>query len=308
MGQVVISGTSGAFLMASNATPLAVSRASVTASNSSLIIGAGAGVFARSSLILNDTNTMSINSTARFAAPTVNAGAAIINVGSGASSGFTITDELLAVLSRGDPSRGLGPTTNLILSAAQSINLYGSASLGRIDPATGEYSVASLTLSAPLIQGIGTAGDVARIAAGQLTLLGVTTAGTGSAGQSALQIESTNLTLGPGAMNLAGFGSVTLTGTAQVAGSGTSSFSVAGDLTVVTSRLTAKAKSDLTLNATGAVKLNRPGLTSGTATPINSLGGHLTVIGRTVEQNTNIEIASGVVNLTGRSGVTLGAG
>ena len=308
LGQIVVGGTSGAFLMASNATPLAVSRASVTASTSSLIIGAGAGVYARSSLILNDTNTMAINSSARFAAPTVNAGAAIINVGSGASSGFTITDELLTVLSRGDASRGLGPTTNLILSAAQSINLYGSASLGTIDPATGQYSVANLTLSAPLIQGIGASGDVARIAAGQLTLLGATTAGAGSAGQGTLQIESTNLTLGPGAMNLAGFGSVKLTGTAQVAGSGTSSFSVAGDLTVVTSRLTANAKSDLTLNATGAVKLNRPGLAAGTATPVNSLGGHLTVIGQTVELNTNIEIASGVVNLTGRSGVTLGAG
>ena len=309
LGQIVISTTSGAFLMASNATPLAVSRASVTASTSSLIIGAGAGVYARSSLILNDTNTMSINPTARFAAPTVNAGAAIINVGSGASSGFTITNELLKVLSQGDPSRGLGPTTNLILSASQSINLYGPASLGTVDPATGEYSVAGLTLNAPLIQGIGTADDVARIAAGNVTLQGATTAGTGSvAGQGTLQIDSANLTLGPGAINLAGFGAVTLTGTAQVAGNGTGVIGVAGDLTVVTSRLTGNARADTTLNATGAVKLNRSAQASGTATPVNSLGAHLTVIGQTVEQNTAIEIASGVVSLTGRSGVTLDAG
>ena len=93
-------------------------------------------------------------------------------------------------------------------------------------------------LNAPLIQGIGTADDVARIAAGNVTLQGATTAGTGSvAGQGTLQINSANLTLGPGAINLAGFGAVTLTGTAQVAGNGTGVIGVAGDLTVVTSRL-----------------------------------------------------------------------
>jgi filamentous hemagglutinin family protein len=307
LGQIVISTTSGAFLMASNATPLSVSRASVTASTSSLNIGAGAGVYARSSLILNDTNTMSINPTARFAAPTVNAGAAVINVGTGASTGFTITDELLKVLSQGDASRGLGPTTNLILSASQSINLYGSASLGTIDPATGEYSVAGLTLNAPLIQGIGTAGDVARIAAGNVTLQGAAVAGTGSAGQGRLQVSSANLTLGPGALALAGFSTVTLTGTAQVAGKGTGVIGVAGDLTVSTSRLTGNARADTTLTATGAVKLDRSAPT-GTATSVNSLGAHLTVIGQTIEQNTDIEIASGVVNLTGRAGVTLDAG
>ena len=161
----------------------------------------------------------------------------IINVGSGAGrDSFTITNELLKVLSQGDASSGLGPTTNLILSASQWIDLYGPASLGTVDPATGEYSVAGLTLNAPLIQGIGTADDVARIAAGNVTLQGATTAGTGSvAGQGTLQINSANLTLGPGAINLAGFGAVTLTGTAQVAGNGTGVIGVAGDLTVVTS-------------------------------------------------------------------------
>src|SRR5262249_2214576 len=150
----------------------------------------------------------------------------------------TITDELLTVLSRGDPGRGLGPTTNLILSASQSINLYGSASLGSFNPASGDYSVAGLTLNAPLIQGIGAAGDVAGIAAGNVTLQGATAAGTGAAGQGTLQIEAANLTLGPGAINLAGFSAVTLTGTAQVAGNGTGVISVTGDLTVATSLLT----------------------------------------------------------------------
>ena len=309
LGQIVINGTSGAFLMASNAAPMAVSRASVAASSSTLIIGAGAGVYARNNLILNDTNTMAIDPTARFAAPTVNVGAAIINVGSGATGGFTITDELLAVLSRGDPSRGLAPTDNLILSAAQSINFYGSANLGTIDPATGRYSVDGLTLNAPLIQGIGTSGDVTRIAANRLTLQGTSAAGTPTtAGQGVLRIDAANLTLGAGTMNIGGFSAVTLTGTAQVAGKGTGVLGVAGDLTVVTSRLTGNARSDTTLNATGAVKLNRPDQASGTATPINSLGAHLTVTGQTIEQNTSIEIASGVVNLTGVSGVTLGEG
>jgi filamentous hemagglutinin len=308
LGQIVLGGSSGAFLMASNAMPVSVTRSTVAASTSTLVIGAGAGVFARSSLILNDSNTMSIDPTARFAAPTVNVGANVVNVGSGATSGFTITNELLALLSRGDASRGIGPTTNLILSAAQSINLYGSASLGTFDPATGQYSVAGLTLNAPLIQGIGTAGDVAHIAASRLTLQGTATAGTGVAGSGGLQIESDNLTLGPGNMNLAGFGLVNLIGNATVAGNGTGLINVAGDLTVTTSRLTGNAKSDTTLSATGSVKLTRPKLASGTAASINSLGAHLTVTGQTIEQDTDIEIASGVVNLTGNSGVTLDAG
>jgi filamentous hemagglutinin len=308
LGQIVLGGTSGAFLMASNAMPVSVTRSTVAASTSTLVIGAGAGVFARSSLILNDSNTMSIDPTARFAAPTVNVGANIVNVGSGATSGFTITNELLALLARGDTSRGLGPTTNLILSATQSINLYGSASLGTFDPATGQYSIAGLTLNAPLIQGVGTAGDVAHIAASRLALQGTATAGTGVAGPGGLQIESDNLTLGPGNMNLAGFRLVDLIGNATVAGNGTGVIGVAGDLTVVTSRLTGNAKSDTTLSATGAVKLTRPTSASGTAASINSLGAHLTVTGQTVEQDTDIDIASGVVNLTGNSGVTLDAG
>jgi filamentous hemagglutinin len=309
VGQIILAGSSGAFLMASNAMPVAVTRSTVAASTSTLVIGAGAGVFARNSLILNDSNTMSIDPTARFAAPTVNVGANVVNVGSGATSGFTITNELLALLSQGDASRGLGPTSNLIVSAAQSINVYGSASLGTFDAATGQYSIAGLTLNAPLIQGVGTAGDVAHIEASRLTLQGTATAGIGVAnGQGKLDIESDNLTRGPGNMNLAGFSLVNLTGNASVAGKGTGVIGVAGDLTVVTSLLTGNAKSDTTLSATGAVKLTRPTSPSGTAAPINSLGAHLSVNGETVEQDTDIEIASGVVSLTGNSGVTLDAG
>src|SRR5262249_570176 len=193
-------------------------------------------------------------------------------------------------------------------SASQSINVFGSTTLGAQDPATGQFSVAGLTLNTPLILGFGTASDVVRIAASKVTLRGGASAGTGTAaGKGALQIDSANLTLGPGAMNLSGFNLVSLTGTAQVAGSGTGTFGVAGDLTVATSRLTGNAKADTTLNATGAVRLTRPSVASGTATPLVSLGAHLSVVGQTVEQNTNVEIASGVVNLTGRAGVTLGA-
>jgi len=305
-GTLALSG--GAFLLASNA-PSALPIALTAAGTSRLVVGAGARVDASRSLVLANTSNFSLDSTAAFGAPFVTIAAPIINIGGQNPSGITLTTDLLSALVRGDASRGIAPTAMLTLSAGQGVNVYGSAVLGGTDAATGRAQIASLTLSSPTITGFGAAGDRAVISAGQLTLAGVPTAGNaGAAGQGTLVLNTTELTVGPGTLNIGDFGSVTLSAAAQLIGSGIGALNTAGDLVVATPRVTGAAGADTTLNATGAVTLTGVATPAVAITAVNSIGAHFTVTAGSIMQGTAIVLPSGVVNLSGTSGVTLAPG
>ncbi|MGO4717334.1 two-partner secretion domain-containing protein, partial [Bradyrhizobium sp. 2TAF24] len=306
IGTLALSG--GAFLLASNA-PSALPIALTASGTSRLVVGAGARVDASRSLVLANTSNFSLDNTAVFGAPFVTIAAPIINIGGQNPSGITLTTDLLSALVRGDASRGIAPTAMLTLSAGQGINVYGSTVLGGTDAATGRAQIASLSLSSPTITGFGAAGDRAVISAGQLTLAGAPTAvGAGTAGQGSLVFNTTELTIGPGTLNVGGFGSVTLGAAAQVIGSGIGVLNTAGDLVVATPRVTGAAGADTTLNATGAVTLTGVATPVAAITAVNSLGAHFTVTAGSIVQGTAIVLPSGVVNLSGNAGVTLAAG
>jgi len=104
-------------------------------------------------------------------------------------SGLTLNQGVLDRLLRGDTSTGAPALENLVLTAGDSVNFYGSVDLSTIDPATGKSALERLVLGTPAIYGHGGAGDVARIETGTLVWNGATTpaanviaggAGTGS--------------------------------------------------------------------------------------------------------------------------------
>src|SRR5262249_13948967 len=150
-------------------------------------------------------------------------------------------------------AHGLPATADLELHALQGIDVYGSATVGNLD-AGGNPTIANLTLSAPVIQGFGAAGDGATLNAGMLTLEGRAAhsaeAGTGAG---TLVIHATELTIDDGYLNVAGFGNVTLDAAAQFIGHGTGTLATDGSLTIVAPVVTAQSGANTTLRAGAAL-------------------------------------------------------
>ncbi|GKQ51846.1 filamentous haemagglutinin family protein [Bradyrhizobium sp. Ce-3] len=328
-------GGAGAFVLASNAPVLPVTLPAGNGGASKLNIGAGAQIFGGSVLALSASDRITMDASARLAAPTVMVSVPVINFGTGGTSGFNLSAGLLAQLSEGDPLRHLPATGTLMLSASSAINVYGSVDLGNLDTATGQPLLAGLTLSAPVINGFGTATDRVRLRADAITLNGGATgaASTGS-GQGAFEIDATQLTLGGGG-NLAfgGFGTVTLAASEQVIGgvayagpifAGTmqhigtvayapgqvmpGTFSVSGDLTIAAPLVTAQAGAVTQLVAdAGTVRF--AALPAGAVQPaVNSNGATLSVSARGIVQGTTIDLPSGAITFTAQNGITLQAG
>ncbi|MBV8276188.1 MAG: hypothetical protein JO170_13150, partial [Verrucomicrobia bacterium] len=225
----------GAFLLVSDAVldaagnPLPVNQ---TEGSASLTVDPGASIYAGSTLFLGAQN-ISIDPNARFGGQTVTVQTPIIAFGSGASTGLILTNSLLAALSQGDPSHGVVPTGNLILNATQEIDVYGSASLGIVNSATGLPLLSQLTLETPTINGFGGASDNVTITAGKVTLVGtgttLATSGTG-VGQGQFTIDATEVVLGGGGiMTFNGFSNVMLVATGDVTSSKAVATAYAGE-------------------------------------------------------------------------------
>nr|WP_233285706.1 filamentous haemagglutinin family protein [Bradyrhizobium acaciae] len=331
----VSGGGAGAFVQASNAPVLPVTLPAGTGGASKLSMGAGAQIFGGSVLALSASNTISMDPSARLAAPTVMVSVPVINFGAGSTSGFNLNAGLLAQLSEGDPLRHLPATGNLILSASTAINAYGSVDLGDLDPVTGQPVLGALTLSSPVINGFGAATDSVRLRANKIMLNGGATgaAATGS-GQGAFEIDATQLTLGGGgSLAVGGFNSVTLAATGQVVGGvayadpisagamqkiGTVSyapgevmpgtFSVSGALTIAAPLMTAQAGA-LTQLVANAGTVTFTALPGGGVQPVTySNGATLSVTAQSIVQGTTINLPSGSITFSAQNGIALQAG
>ncbi|UUS13900.1 hypothetical protein NMB32_18680 [Stenotrophomonas sp. CD2] len=83
--------------------------------------------------------------------------------------GMLMNQQVLTTLLRGNTATGAPALETLKLSAAESINVFGSVDLDTRDSATGKSSLRTLVLGAPAIHGYGNSSDRARIFAGNLT-------------------------------------------------------------------------------------------------------------------------------------------
>lgn len=86
--------------------------------------------------------------------------------------GMLMNQQVLTTLLRGNTATGAPALETLKLSAAESINVFGSVDLDTRDSATGKSSLRTLVLGAPAIHGYGNSSDRARIFAGNLTWAG----------------------------------------------------------------------------------------------------------------------------------------
>ncbi|MEW6640668.1 MAG: filamentous hemagglutinin family protein [Pseudomonadota bacterium] len=303
--------TDGAFLMASNApsqVPV-VLTSSASPLPSSLVVGAQARVDAGSNLALANGSNVSLDGTAAFGAPAISLAAPVINVGGQNPSGITLTGALLAQLTQGDAAHGIAPTSQLTLAAGRAINMYGGATLGAVDPASGQPAISQLILASPVLLGWGASGDVAAISARQLSLIGAAVPIVAAAsGQGALVLNATELTLGPGTLNLGGFSGVTLAASSQVIGNGIGVLASGGDLVIATPLVTGKAGADTTFNVGGTMTFTASPSSTAPLTQVQSIGAHLTVNATTIVQATDIALPSGVINLSAAGGLTLGGG
>ncbi|MGO4683992.1 filamentous haemagglutinin family protein [Hyphomicrobium sp. 2TAF46] len=112
-----------------------------------------------------------------FAVPSINIGEnTAIDAAAAAHvlpDGLILNQQVLTRLLQGNQGVGVPKVETLILSAGQSINFFGNASLNTIDPSTGKSSLAELVLNTPAIYGLGAAGDSATITTGTLIWNGV---------------------------------------------------------------------------------------------------------------------------------------
>ena len=88
-------------------------------------------------------------------------------------NGLRLNQDLLSRLLAGNTGIGVPKLENLVLTASQSVNFYGTTALNTIDPVTGKSSLASFVLNTPAIYGLGNTGDVATITTDKLVWNGV---------------------------------------------------------------------------------------------------------------------------------------
>ncbi|WP_024512433.1 filamentous haemagglutinin family protein [Bradyrhizobium sp. ARR65] len=304
----------------------------------SITIGAGSQLFSEGTLAFATNGASSIDPTAHFGSRNITLAVGSINVGdsaavaaAGAPAGF-LFNQALFILVNGDPSHAAPALQKITLSAASSINLFGSTGLD----ATG--TGIDLVLNTPAIYGYGAAGDTATIAAGTITWNGIAGAtppalgggGLGS-GLGTLDLVASEIEFGkfvsldttnPSRV-IYGFGNVDISASSQIVSAGNSSLYVyqapsaaagavfgqsgsGGDLTLSTPLLTGVQKSIMAYAAGGALSVTVPaGLAPSAATSTVS-GAEIDLTGDSVAIASTILLPSGKLVVNATNDITLG--
>ncbi len=262
--------------------------------------------------------------------------------------GLTLNQGVLDRLLRGDTEAGAPALENLVLTVRDSLNLYDTATLSTIDPATGRSSVERLVLGTPAIYGHGSADALARIQTDTLVWNGATTpagnvvaggAGTGS-GRLAIDARRIEFGFGPGARvdsvhtfdrTTLGFADVSLNASERITANRSGSLSVyqsrgawddtlndfsysGGTLHLRTPLLTGRAGSVNKMVAGGNIEaVAFPGARAGVpdnAALADALGAELSLDSRkgSLRLDTAVLLPSGKLSLAAQGDLLLGAG
>ncbi len=314
-------------------------------STGSITVGAGSQLYSEGTLAFATNGNSSIDPSAHFGSRNIELAVGTLNIGdaatvaaAGAPAGLLFDQALFDTLLDGDPLHGAPPLETLTLSAANSINLFGSADLD----ATG--SGVNLVLNTSAIYGSGGAGDTATIAADKITWNGVVgatpsaiaaggpgTQGGPGTGAGTFNLVADEIDFGKfvsldnttSSRTIYGFNNVNLIASSQIVSAGNSSLYVyqapstnggtfgqsgtGGNLTITTPLLTGVQESVMGYTAGGALTVSAPsGIAPSTASSTVS-GAEIDLNGASVEIDSAILLPSGklVVNTTGD--ITLGA-
>ncbi|MDF3837879.1 filamentous hemagglutinin family protein [Cupriavidus basilensis] len=188
---VPVADSSTGYFFGGGETPLLVaSNGSVTLTlplvpgSSSILIGDGASIYANGTVGFSAAGGVSFAGTPLIGAhdlalalPSINLGEANVLAAAQAAGvlpiGMSLTQDILTQLLAGNPSAGIAATKNLMLSASQSLNFFGSIDLSLVDRASGKPLLSQLVLRTPAIYGLGNAGDTARLAVDTLVWSGM---------------------------------------------------------------------------------------------------------------------------------------
>jgi len=299
---------SGALLRLAGSGSVPVSRGSAPDSSSgSIEIEAGATLKASGALVLDATrNTRSAGTlnladgaSAALAASSITLGDSAI-----ASSGLALSNAQLAELSR---------LAALELKSYSRIDLLAGAQVGA-------SSLKSLTLDAPLLQGVAAgAGAPAAtgLAAGELVLKNSTggSAAPAAGGPGTLLAEAERIVLAEGSRAISGYDSVRLNASGDLLASGRGELRVGAALTLESARIVSLPGAEQTWRAVQDLAPENPQyrpltlLASGAApvTASEALGGRLSLQGSSVDSAARIVLPAGSVTLQalGADGVRL---
>ncbi|WP_461334877.1 filamentous haemagglutinin family protein [Bradyrhizobium embrapense] len=333
------------YTTASGTTVLALSNGNLNflgsnGGSSSITIGANSQLYSEGTLVFATNGASSIDPSAHFGSRNITLAVGSINIGdsgtiaaAGAPAGFLFNQALFDVLVHGDPTHAAPALERITLSAASSVNLFGSAGLD----ATG--TGINLVLNTPAIYGYGSAGDTATIAAGKITWNGIAGAtppalgagGLGS-GLGTLNLVASEIDLGKFASLdsttpsrvIYGFDNVNFTASSQIVSAGNSSLYVfqapstaagavfgqsgtGGNLTLSTPLLTGTQKSIMNYTAGGALDITVPaGLAPSAATSTVS-GAEIDLTGDSVAIASTVLLPSGKLVVNATNGISLGS-
>lgn len=199
-----------------------------------LTVDAGALLSANGSVLLNAGGSVRLDGSLSAGGGSVQLGAGRISLGDApaGTSGLVLDNAMLQGIQ----------AEQLVLSSANPINLYGSASLRQHN----------LVLDAAGLAGQGGAGDTATLAADSLSFTNHYAAKSfNAAGSGKLLVQAGNLLLGAGDYRLAGFQHITLQGSQTIAGQGSATLHALADLSLQAGQFTGGNGADTRIDATG---------------------------------------------------------
>ncbi|HCT9155964.1 TPA: filamentous hemagglutinin family protein [Pseudomonas aeruginosa] len=311
-------------------------------------------LYSEGTLGIATNGTVTFGDNVRYGTRNLSLALSTINIGSSQSladaaargvlpNGLALDQTVLQRLLRGERGAGIPALENLILSARDAVNMYGSVSLDTYDPATGKSSLANLVLGTPAIYGHGTGEDVASIRTASLVWSGSSqpaaapVAGGAGSGSGTLRVDAERITLGYGAntqpagetdeARLAlGFAEVQLNASERISANHKGSLRVyqrldgyvageglrysGGDLRLSTPLLTGEAGSLSRISSGGSLSLAAPAgaaavtFDSGTA----GLGAELSLSAREIRLDSAVSLPSGKLSLSAEDDLELGDG
>ncbi|KAF0866351.1 filamentous haemagglutinin family protein [Pseudomonas sp. LD120] len=305
-----------------------------------------AALYSEGSIVALTDSTFELGEQVRYGTRHLNLGLNAINVGSTEAlaaaaasnrlpAGMTLNQPTLERLLRGDTQFGAPALETLQLSARDSFNFYGSASLDTYDPVTGKSLLNNLMLSTPAIYGAGGANDVASIHTAHLiwqgaeTPAGAVVAGGIGSGSGRLDINAERIEFGYGAFaqpsttqrfdRLAlGFADVNLNASQRITANHKGSLSVyqsqgaydpqkgfaysGGNLNILTPLMTGAAGSVNRISAGGVIDI---GASAGPRGEVDGQGAALSLQGDSIRLASAVVLPSGKLTLEARGDVQL---
>ena len=300
----------GALLRLSADKQIELNRTATLGSAGKLVVEAGSTLKASKSMLLDASQSTTLEGDILMKGGSLNLSANAINMGDvvgGTDNALNLSNQKLLNIS----------VDELVLNSRGMVGLYGD--LGQVDsnnnPVLGKdglqapISFDRLVINAAGISGFGNSDQVARLQAKSLMLanpLNVASAPAGS-GKGRLDLLSTDFSQGAGSFYLNGFNKVNLNVKNEFTAEGKGILNMASDLNLTTGYLTTLGGSSFKVDASGhALSVNGNGSQLSAVTP--GFGGAMEFIADSVAFDATALLPSGKLNLNALVGsVTLGS-